>query len=797
MTRPVNEGRPSTRFLRWRDLVITPLVSGTIFLGAGAITWGLHAHFGTGLLVSALFFFLAQCVLAVTAIRVILWITPLKEGAFSFELHPAETYTFNLLGLLWITHLWAISASNVLPPLLRKPIYAILGAKLGRGLIVFGGEILDPWFVECKGGTMIGHDSLVLCHAVTSTGELFLRKVQIGENVVIGGRSVIMPGVRIGKHAMVNAMSLVAANTVIRPYEVWGGNPAVKLRDLPRPTNAMAPSSNVLIDNVYAIAKSEPNRLFAKIIRAEGAVAITYSKLMDESARYANLYRARGLRQRDVIVLMLGHGPELLYGYVGALRAGLIPSVFAPISGKTLRDHHLPALQATLSSSGAQFVLGDSTTANELESVAHEGLVVIASSEAEKYEPSFEATHSLDPDDIVLLQHSSGTTGLKKGVALSNRAVVEQLRNYSDAIDLDERDKIVSWLPLYHDMGLIACLLLPLACGVPVIMMSPLEWVADPALLLTTISKERGTLCWLPNFAYNFLAKRVEEERLRDVDLSSMRAFINCSEPIRVDSHSMFLARFQRYGLSSDALATCYAMAENTFAVTQGGVREKVRVEEVGGRKFVSSGPVIARNRVRVVDSNRLEVPEGSVGEIAIQSKSMLAEYYRRPDLTAAAVAHGWYFTGDLGFIKDGHLFVTGRKKDLIICAGKNIDPGDVEEIASNIDGVHPGRVVAFGVDSEEKGTQELVVLAETKLTDASDLGRMRVALARAVREKLGVVADYVELVPHMSLVKSSSGKIARSANRDRYLARTRGGQYVVVEEADSVSPTEARAQLS
>jgi acyl-CoA synthetase (AMP-forming)/AMP-acid ligase II len=303
--------------------------------------------------------------------------------------------------------------------------------------------------------------------------------------------------------------------------------------------------------------------------------------------------------------------------------------------------------------------------------------------------------------------------------------------------------------------------------------MSPFEWVADPALLLTTISEERGTLCWLPNFAYNFLTKRVDDRRTASVDLRSMRAFINCSEPIRAESHAMFLERFERCGLASSALATCYAMAENTFAVTQGGIREEVQVKEIDGRVFVSSGVPIANTRVRIVDESRREIPNGDVGEIAIQSASLLSEYHRRPDLSAAAIADGWYFTGDLGFMMNGQLFVTGRKKDLIICAGKNIDPGDVEEIVSNVEGVHPGRVVAFGVESGEKGTQDLVIMAETKIEESRVYSQIRLEVARVIRAVFGVVVTHVEIVPHMTLIKSSSGKIARSANRARFLECT------------------------
>ena len=529
---------------------------------------------------------------------------------------------------------------------------------------------------------------------------------------------------------------------------------------------------DTVLAHVLAIAREEPDRIFAKIIRVgHEPLALSYGELLAESSRYASLYVERGLRPKDVLVLMLGHGPELLYGYIGALRAGVVPSILAPISGKTLRDHHLPALKATISGSGTPWMLTDESVLAEIELGPRNGIIVLRTKEAERHPTHFEPEYEASPEDIVLLQHSSGTTGLKKGVALSNRAVVEQLRNYADAIALDESDRIVSWLPLYHDMGLITSLILPLTCRVPVVLMSPFEWVTDPALLLTAISEERGTLCWLPNFAYNFLAKRVDERRITSIDLRSMRAFVNCSEPVREESHAMFLERFGRLGLSPAALTTCYAMAENTFAVTQGGIHEEVQIREVEGRKFVSSGRPLANTRVRIVDEHRRDIPDGSVGEIAIQSVSLLSEYYRRTDLSAAAIADGWYFTGDLGFMMDGHLFVTGRKKDIIICAGKNIDPGDVEEIVSSIEGVHPGRVVAFGVESGEKGTQDLVIMAETKIEDTRVHGRIRLEIAKSIRVIFGVVVGHVEIVPHMSLIKSSSGKIARSANRARFLS--------------------------
>ena len=188
---------------------------------------------------------------------------------------------------------------------------------------------------------------------------------------------------------------------------------------------------------------------------------------------------------------------------------------------------------------------------------------------------------SRKPDDIVLLQHSSGTTGLQKGVALTHQAVFNQLESYSKAIRLSEKDIIVSWLPLYHDMGLIASFLMPVLSGIPLVLMSPFDWVRAPHRLFRAVSDYQGTLCWLPNFAYNFCAKKIRKDDLEGVDLSSMRAVINCSEPMRYNSHQMFIERFTNYGLKESALATCYAMAENVFAVTQDGIEKPVSIDEI------------------------------------------------------------------------------------------------------------------------------------------------------------------------------------------------------------------------
>jgi acyl-CoA synthetase (AMP-forming)/AMP-acid ligase II len=405
------------------------------------------------------------------------------------------------------------------------------------------------------------------------------------------------------------------------------------------------------------------------------------------------------------------------------------------------------------------------------------------------------------PEDIVLLQHSSGTTGLQKGVALSHRAVFNQLESYARSLSLHDQDVVVSWLPLYHDMGLIAGFILPILTRIPLVLMSPFDWVRAPYKLMQAVSRYRGTLSWLPNFAYNFCAQKVRPRDLEAVDLSSWRAVINCSEPMHWRSHQVFLERFEPHGLRPSALATCYAMAENVFAVTQGGIHAPVAVDlvnqqalltrqvaepaqkalaedETGLVRLLSAGRPIEGTRLRVLDAQGQDLPERHIGEIAIQSNCMLAGYYHRPDLTEKAFLDGWYLTGDLGYVADEEVYVTGRKKDLIIVGGKNIYPQDLERLASEVHSVHPGRVVAFGVFNEQAGTEDVVIVAETDAE--SDAERQRIADEIRLRINRGsdIVLRYVHVVERNWLLKTSSGKIARAANREKYRNAVGAGNY-------------------
>jgi acyl-CoA synthetase (AMP-forming)/AMP-acid ligase II len=305
---------------------------------------------------------------------------------------------------------------------------------------------------------------------------------------------------------------------------------------------------------------------------------------------------------------------------------------------------------------------------------------------------------------------------------------------------------------------------------------------------MQAVSRYRGTLTWLPNFAYNFCAQKIRDRHLTDVDLSSWRAVINCSEPVKWESHQAFYDKFKSFGLSDNALHTCYAMAENVFAVTQSDIASQPVFEQVDRESFfldrvarpafdgrdtvtlMSSGRPLANVRIRILDEHGRQAAERVVGEIAIHSDCMLSGYYNRPDITKKSFLDGWYLTGDFGYLANDELFVTGRKKDLIIVGGKNIYPQDLEALVSDVPGVHAGRAVAFGLFDESAGTEDVVIVAEIETDDREQRGRISEAIRLMVSKNSAVVPRHIHLVGPKWILKTSSGKVARSSNRDKFV---------------------------
>jgi fatty-acyl-CoA synthase len=522
---------------------------------------------------------------------------------------------------------------------------------------------------------------------------------------------------------------------------------------------------------------------------------VTYRDLVHGAAGYIKTYQQNGVLPGDVVLLILQHGVDLLFAYYGAVLHGAIPSIMPFLTEKLLPERYRADLAALVSVTQPTAIVTYREFEPEVRAALKPGedsikSVIVSDQVAPPCPPQFSSFGGLNrnPQDIALLQHSSGTTGLQKGVALSHQAVSNQLTDYSKAIRLTDADVFVSWLPLYHDMGLIACWLMPILMGHTLVLMSPFDWIRAPYRLFQAVSNYKGTLSWLPNFAYNFCAQKVRDRDLENVDLSSWRLISNCSEPMRWESHQAFFERFQSLGLRYESLCTCYAMAENVFAVTQGGVETPVVYEDVDrdllqtrrvaqvampGQavvRMMGAGKAIHNTSVRIIDTHGHTLADRQVGEVAIQSDCMLSGYFHRSDATEKAFLDGWFLTGDFGYLIDGELYITGRKKDLIIVGGKNIYPQDLELLAYTVPGVHAGRASAFGVFNESTGTEDVVIVAEVDVDEPLECQKIADGIRSAVTRGSAVALRHVHLVRHPWLVKTSSGKTARLANREKFL---------------------------
>lgn len=519
-------------------------------------------------------------------------------------------------------------------------------------------------------------------------------------------------------------------------------------------------------------------------------IIISSEMFCDSVSQYTAALQRIGIVAHDLIVIAHTQNLQSIFAFWGALRLGAVPSMFPTLTEKLDPEIYMRDMRELVRLSGARAVLTTDefapTLANHVSCPVFGSQRLLESIKTSNDDIEFQ---SPPPESIAFLQHSSGTTGLQKGVALSHQAVLNQLASYADALSLTEADIIVSWLPLYHDMGLIAGFVQPLVQGIPLVLMSPFDWVRHPSLLLKAIHDYKATLCWLPNFAYNHCARAIRQRDSDGLDLSSMRAFINCSEPARHDSHLLFLERFAANGVHQDMLSVSYAMAENTFAVTQTTVGEypavdtvdraalnrdlvAVQVENSGeAEQIVSCGQPIDSTQVKVVNEEGHDLPERHVGEIIVKSDSILTGYYNRADLQPFD-ADGWYRTGDRGYLAKGEVYIIGRSKDLIINAGKNIYPQDIEAIVNTIPGIHPGRVVAFGIPDSREGTELIAVVAEVDTEDTPERKKLTQTIRQKVGQQSDVTVSFVSLVERGWLIKTSSGKIARGKNREKWLAQ-------------------------
>lgn len=471
------------------------------------------------------------------------------------------------------------------------------------------------------------------------------------------------------------------------------------------------------------------------------------------------------------VAILVDSQQDQVIHYLAILASGRVPAILSAPNRKINREYYLDTIAALLRSIRFDALITDFTA---LADGAH--VVLAPYSLALQGRRGDLPKGAEPPAGSAFMQFSSGTTGIKKGVSVNVAAVASQIEAYGRAIEISAADVVVSWLPLYHDMGFITALHLPLATGAHAVMVHPVQWVSNPKTWLELVSKYRGTLSWHPNFAYQLMADRIRNPD--SFDLSSLRMLANCSEPATARAQQAFSSTFSSAGLKAGVFAGCYAMAETTFAVTHLLGTDVSGLDEVGPRDTPSVprpvptvGEPLPGVDLEVESADGRPAADGDLGRLIVRSPFVADGYVANTQATAEAFADGWYRTGDLGYRVGNLFYVTGREKDLMIIAGVNIHPADVEELVSQENGVQPGRVAAFSTFDDRSQTERMVVLIEPS-ADASEVNLQ--AIRSRVIAGLGVASLELNLVAPGWLVKSTSGKMARSRCRDKWLSLQR-----------------------
>jgi acyl-CoA synthetase (AMP-forming)/AMP-acid ligase II len=498
---------------------------------------------------------------------------------------------------------------------------------------------------------------------------------------------------------------------------------------------------------------------------------------------------ARGLERGERVVLILPTGSELIAAYFAVMMAGGVPALAATPSNRVSDPRLYTALVAHIvSSASARALLCEAGVAGLFGGAAGGTLGRTALVRPDEVGScgSPPETRMPVPEDVATIQYSSGSTGTPKGILLSHRAMLNNIRAVRDGLDLAPDDISVNWIPLYHDMGLIDAFLLPLLGGSPTVLIPTMDFMREPTLWLRSIHRYRGTLSWAPNFAYALCASRVAESELEGLDLSSWRIAINAAEPVLARTIEIFTRRFARYGFAAEAMTPAWGLAENVTIATAHPVGEAPLAETIDRRSLAlenrartTSGAGLASVAIgRCLPHCELEIREPGggavledrcVGEVWLRSDSLFLGYDGLPKLTAESLVDGWVRTGDEGYISEGQLYFVSRDKDLIVIGGDKYVPHDVEAIINEVPGVRQGCAVAFGVMNEERGTEELAAVVETRQEDPRALSELSRAIRTRVARSIGLGMRHLELVPPGGIEKTTSGKLARKDTYRRY----------------------------
>lgn len=572
----------------------------------------------------------------------------------------------------------------------------------------------------------------------------------------------------------------------------------------------MAPEVTTLVD-LLERASGVPETGLRFLDRRERATFLTWGELHGVSQQVAAHLRALGVEPGDRVALIFSTGPEFFHAFFGILLAGAVPvPLYPPVRLGRLDEYHRRTA-AMLAAASARLVLAEGRvrrllgkTVEQARALGHLPLGCIDLSRLASTGRIAEAAPPPTAADLALVQFSSGTTVDPKPVALSHRAVLAQVlalnSHWPDEANL--RHTGVSWLPLYHDMGLIGCVFPALERPSVLTLIGPEHFVRRPALWLRAISEHRASVSVAPNFAYGLCVEKIRDEEMEGVDLSSWRVALNGAEPVSGDVLRAFQHRFARWGFRPEALTPVYGLSEATLAVTfsrldrpflaQRFDREALArgwavVCEKGadgeGREMISVGRPLPGTRVRIVDpgASARESLEGKVGRVQVSGPSVMEGYLDRPEATARALKDGWLDTGDLGFLHRGELYLTGRAKDVVILRGRNYSPSDLEQAVEGLPGLRTGCVVAVSRAVEGKtatsvstasSTEKLWLFVEVRQdATAEERAALPERCAEALLTHCSLSPDSVVVLDPGTLPRTSSGKLRRSTTLDRHLA--------------------------
>ena len=581
------------------------------------------------------------------------------------------------------------------------------------------------------------------------------------------------------------------------------------VRELAMETAAIPERADTLLDVLEWHVQRHPDRPHVLLDEGGAPVELSYGALWHGAGEIASGLRERGLVDGERVAIMLPTGLDYLFSFFGTLRAGAVPVPIYPPARPSQVDVHLRRHLPILADAQASLLIATSDTLGAARRLRAEGewTADVATPTDVRAGGSSVGRPACRGDSLAYLQYTSGSTGNPKGVMLSHANLLANIRAMGGALRVEPPDVFVSWLPLYHDMGLIGAWLGTLYHAVPLLLMAPTRFLARPERWLWAIHRHRGTISGAPNFAYELCLRQVGERRMEGLDLRCWRVAFNGAEPVSTETLRRFAERFAAYGLKPEALMPVYGLAENGVglafpplgraprvdriqrdALTRHGRARPSAPEDPAALAFAACGLPLPGHEIRVADDRGVELGEREEGRLQFRGPSATHGYFRNPGATADLLHGDWVDSGDMGYLANGEVFITGRRKDIVIRAGRNIYPHELEEVIGTIPGIRSGSVAVFGSADPASGTERLVIMTETRESQPERIEGLRQAVTAAVVGLLGVPPDDVVLSRPHTVPKTSSGKIRRAASRELY-ERGQGGDHRTALRVADVRP--------